>query len=209
MEKIRTFVINQFKNDKSGHGLDHIGRVSSIAKELSLSEGGDIQKVELLAVLHEALDYKFIESAELARERVYPLLKEKFSHEECEELLFELENISFKGGYSKPLRTLEGKIVQDADRLDSIGAIGIARAFYYAGYFGEEMHNMTKAPLEFDSQSAYLEYIKEVKGTTINHFYEKLLKVKGFMNTESGKNLAVKRHAFLELFLENFLSEWV
>jgi len=208
MEEIIRYVSEKMQCDKSGHGLDHIRRVVTVAKKLAECEGGSLKKVEVLAWLHEALDYKFVEEKERAKDEIVILLIPFFSKDECDEIIFELENISYKGGFSKPLQTVEGKLVQDADRLDSIGAIGIARAFYYAGHFGEEMHNPKKTPQHFESEACYRAYIKEVQGTTINHFYEKLLKVKGLMHTPSGFQEAEKRDQFLRSFLEEFLKEW-
>ncbi|MCX5773173.1 MAG: HD domain-containing protein [Fusobacteria bacterium] len=209
MKKIIHYATSKMQSDKSGHGLDHIQRVELLSRKLAKKEGGSINKIAVMAWLHEALDYKFVEQKERAKREVLELISTKFSISECEEIIFDLENISFKGGHSKPLRTLEGKIVQDSDRLDSIGAIGIARAFYYAGHFGEEMHNPKKLPQKFESEESYLAYIKAVEGTTINHFYEKLLKVKTLMNSESGRALAIEKDAFLRQFLDNFISEWV
>lgn len=209
MKNISIYAEKIFENDKSGHGIDHINRVISISKRLWSYEGGDLNKIIAIGWLHETLDYKFVSENNQEKEKVLNLLMENFSKKESEEMLFEIENISYKGGFSFPLKTLEGKIIQDADRLDSIGAIGIARAFYYAGHFGEEMHNTTKVPQAFTMESEYKKYIKGVEGTTINHFYEKLLKVKKMMNTKSGMKEAKERDKYLKKFLERFLSEWV
>ena len=116
-----------------------------------------------------------------------------------------IAGLSFKGaGVATPMRSLEGQIVQDADRLDALGAIGIARTFAYGGHKGQAMHDPAIPPQMHASFEAY----KTNVGTTINHFYEKLLLLKDRMNTAAGKRLAAERHAYMERFLEQFLAEW-
>ncbi|WP_246941887.1 HD domain-containing protein [Bacillus pinisoli] len=201
----KEFVKNKLEKDSSGHDWWHIVRVFNTAKELAKSEDADLFIVEMAALLHDIADEKLNESEEIGLQIVSDWLEKcELEPEVTQQILYIIKNMSFKGGNQSPLTTIEGQIVQDADRLDAIGAIGIARTFAYAGTKGDILHdphlpvrvNMTK------------EEYRTGKSTPINHFYEKLLKLKDLMNTESAKKVAAQRHEYMEEFLNQFMKEW-
>jgi uncharacterized protein len=193
--------------DSSGHDWFHIERVRNVALHLGREEEADLFIVELAALLHDVADWKFAggDSAagpRAAREWLVGLSVPEATIDRVCRIIAEL---SFKGaGVATPMSSLEGQIVQDADRLDAIGAIGVARTFAYGGHKGQPMHDPALPPQMHASFEAY----KSNVGTSINHFYEKLLLLKDRMNTATGKRLAAERHAFLERYLEQFLAEW-
>lgn len=207
IEKTRLYVEKELADDGSGHDWWHVYRVWSIAKKIAQKENADQTIVELAALLHDIADWKFNDGDESAGPRqvaawlnkngVDPGLVDKV----CEII----STLSYKGaGVATPMRTIEGKIVQDADRLDAIGAVGIARTFAYGGNKNRLMYHPEEAPVMHESFERY----KNNKGHTINHFHEKLLLLKDRMNTESAKNLAEQRHLFMENYLDRFHKEW-
>jgi uncharacterized protein len=193
--------------DSSGHDWFHIERVRNTALTIAREEGADLFVVELAALLHDVADWKFADGDHTASPRAarrwlqsLPVAPAVIDH--VEDIV---ATLSFKGaGVATPMKTLEGRIVQDADRLDALGAIGIARTFAYGGHKGQAMHDPELQPQLHGSFEAY----KSNVGTTINHFYEKLLLLKDRMNTAAGKRLAAERHAFMERYLEQFIAEW-
>ena len=209
IEKTKEFVRNKLKGEGSGHDWWHIYRVYNIAVNLVKDEDNkvDIFVIQLGALLHDIADWKFNDGdtnvgAEVARNFLKSL---NVDYEIIEHVADIVKNISFKGaGEKAQMKTLEGMIVQDADRLDAIGAIGIARAFAYGGHKNREMFNPDIKP---QNHKTFEEY-KNSRGTTINHFYEKLLLLKDLMNTESGRQYAQKRHKFMEEYLKEFYEEW-
>ncbi|MCX6742700.1 MAG: HD domain-containing protein [Candidatus Parcubacteria bacterium] len=193
------------QGETTGHDWWHTYRVCELAKIIGQSEKADLFIVELAALLHDLADWKFND------DNAGPIQARKW----LEELNVEEDNIvhiceiikdlSFKGaGVAVPMKSIEGKIVQDADRLDAMGAIGIARAFAYGGYKGREIYNPDIKPIMHDSFEQY----KNAVSTTINHFYEKLFLLKDLMNTETAKKMAQERHEFMEKFRREFLKEW-
>lgn len=172
-------------------------RVANVAKDIAIQEGGDPFVAEVAGWLHDVTDAKLFDDQATAMEEQKRLLESLI---ESKDLIFSIEtamkDISFRGKHKTP-ETLEGKIVQDADRLDAIGAIGIARTFAYGGKAGQLIYT---TPTEDKD-------IKE-NNTTIQHFYDKLLLLKGLMNTETAQKMAQERHEFMERFLEEFYSEW-
>jgi len=201
------FIKSKLIGEGSGHDWWHVYRVWKNAIQIARQEQVDMFVVELAALLHDIADWKFNDGNEdigpqLAREWLESIAAdEKVILHVCQII----QDISFKGiGVKSEMKTLEGKVVQDADRLDAIGAIGIGRAFAYGGSKGREMYNPDIKPEKHDSFEEY----KNSKGTSINHFYEKLLLLKGLMNTEAGKKKAEKRHAITVDFLQEFLLEW-
>jgi uncharacterized protein len=178
-----------------------------MAKRIGQAEGADLLIVELAALLHDIADWKShggdsTIGPEMARVWLNSLGVEPTVIERVCRIV---ANISFKGaGVAQPELSLEGKVVQDADRLDALGAIGIARAFAYGGAKGRMIHDPEVQPTEHRTAEAYL----KGGGTTINHFYEKLLLLKDRMNTATGKALAEKRHRFMEDYLRRFFEEW-
>jgi uncharacterized protein len=200
-------VRGQFAGDSSGHDWHHTDRVRRTALAIAREEGGDSVVIELAALLHDVADWKFAGGDHLAGPRAARQWLEQ--NGAAPALVDHVEQIvaglSFKGaGVPTPMATLEGQIVQDADRLDAIGAIGIARTFAYGGHKGQPIYDPDLPPTPHDSFAAY----KRGGGSTINHFYEKLLLLADRMNTAAARRLAAQRHQFLEQFLEEFLAEW-
>lgn len=202
-----TFVKEQLKNAEGGHDWFHIERVYKNTLAIAKTEDCDLLVCQLGALLHDIADSKFHNGDE----EIGPKKARKFleSHDVTEKIIQQviliIENISFKGGnFQKTFNSIELQIVQDADRLDAIGAIGITRTFNYGGFKNRTIYNPEIKPNLTMSKEEY----KNSKAPTINHFYEKLLLLKDKMNTESGKKIALKRHEFMETFLEQFYEEW-
>ena len=202
-----SYVKKTLNNAESGHDWWHIYRVWKTAKTLAETEDVDLLVVELAALLHDIADAKFHQGDEEIGPRIARafLTEQQVSPSIIEHVTLIIKHISFKGGHATgEFSSNELKVVQDADRLDAIGAIGIARAFSYGGYKNREMYNPEIAPKPDQSKEEY----KNSTAPTINHFYEKLLLLKDRMNTQSGKALAEKRHHFMEYYLEQFYREW-
>lgn len=194
-----------FYSDHSGHDFAHTERVMRLAVKLAECEGADAELVALAALLHDVDDYKLTGKSLGGTERARALLEKYGYCGETIELVAEIiRTVSFKGKDTETPGTLEGKIVQDADRLDAIGAIGIARAFQYGGAHSRKMYDPADPPKKEMSAEEYV----NSRSTTINHFYEKLLLIRDLINTESAKLIAVERHKYLEGFLSRFLAEW-
>lgn len=206
IQNIIAFVKDQLKDAEAGHNWSHIERVWKLSKKIAEIEGGNLKIVELSALLHDIADPKFHNGDEnLALEISRNFLEtQAVSEEEIEAVLYIIKNISFKNrGDFQGEPSKELQIVQDADRLDAIGAIGIARTFHFGGFKNNPIYDPEIKPnLEMTKE----EY-KKSEGTTINHFYEKLLLLKDLMNTETGRKIAEKRHQFMLQFLEQFYSE--
>lgn len=208
INKTADFVKRRFEKESSGHDWWHIYRVWQNAKTIAKNEEPvDLFVVELSALLHDIEDFKFNEGntsigAEKASEFLRPLGVDEKTISHVSEII---ETLSFKGsGEEKPMKTMEGKIVRDADRMDAIGAIGIARCFTYGGNKGLPIHNPDVKPKRHKTKEEYLKR----QTSQINHFYEKLLLLKDLMQTETGKKIAEQRHSFMELYLNQFYQEW-
>ena len=201
----RAHVRERLEHDSSGHDWWHIDRVVRLARRLAREEGADVFLCELAALTHDLVDGKLNpdEARALADLRAW-LAEEGVDATAIVVVIDIITHLSFKGGGQPPMRTLEGQIVQDADRLDAIGAIGIARAFAYGGAKGLPLHDPEARPRE---QMTAAEYRRQ-QAATINHFYEKLLLLKDRMNTATARRLAAQRHAVLEEFLSEFQAEW-
>ncbi len=206
VEKTIHFVKEKLAGDSSGHDWWHIFRVWNMAKKICEKEGGDLFLIEMAALLHDVADWKFYENEDDGLQVIFDFLEGLALDKTLIGSIIDIvKNVSFKGaGVKDKMVSLEGKIVQDADRLDAIGAIGIARTFAFGGKFGNEMYNPEINVKLHDSFEDY----KKDKGTTINHFYEKLLLLKERMHTNSAKQIAKKRHTYMEVFLEQFYGEW-
>lgn len=207
ISKTIDFVKETLKGAEAGHDWFHIERVWKNSKKIAQNETCRWNIVELSALLHDIADPKFHNGDEtLALKISEDFLKSiDVERETIDEVLFIIKNISFKNRSDSPVKdSIELKIVQDADRLDAIGAIGIARAFNFGGYKNNLMH-CPEIPPKLDMTK---EEYKKSKGTTINHFYEKLLLLKDLMNTETGKSMAEERHEFMLSFLNQFYKEW-
>jgi uncharacterized protein len=193
--------------DSSGHDWLHIERVRRTALAIGREEGADLVVVELAALLHDVADWKFEGGDHTAgpREAGRWLAGLGVNPTVTDHVCQIIAGLSFKGaGVATPMATLEGQIVQDADRLDALGAIGVARAFAYGGHKGQPIYDPATSPQPHASFDEY----KRGGGSTINHFYEKLLLLKDRMNTATGRRLAAERHQFLERYLEQFFAEW-
>jgi len=208
LQKTAAYVKLKMEDDSSGHDWWHVYSVWNNARMIGKKENADMFVVELAALLHDLGDYKFYNGDEtmgpkLSREWLEQLeVDEQVIAHVCDII----NDMSFKGaGVKIVMKTLEGKVVQDADRLDAIGAIGIARTFAFGGSRGRRLYDPMTEPVMHKS---FAEYKNMTNGTTINHFYEKLLLLKDLMNTETGKKLAAERHRFMEHFLEQFFKEW-
>ena len=194
-------------NDTSGHDLWHIKRVVALSREIGVKEGGDLFIIELAAWLHDIADHKYYNGNETIgpREARKWMVSQNVSEGQINSIVTIIKEISFKGAKVKtPMSTLEGKIVQDADRLDAIGAIGIARTFAYGGSQHHAIYEPEIKPVNHTSFDNY----KKSKAPVINHFYEKLLLLKDLMNTKTGKQMAEERHRFMQGFLDQFYKEW-
>lgn len=193
--------------DSSGHDWWHIERVRALALAIGRGEGADLYVVELAALLHDIADWKFHGGDDAlgprrAAEWLASLDVEPAVIAQVSEII---SQVSFKGAQvATPMHTLEGRVVQDADRLDAIGAIGIARAFAYGGHAGRPLYDPDVAAEGHASFEAY----KKDNGPTINHFHEKLLLLKDRMNTPTARRLAEGRHQFMVDFLQRFHAEW-
>ncbi|MGY5845875.1 HD domain-containing protein [Salegentibacter sp. HM20] len=201
------FVKNKLQNAEGGHDWFHIERVYKTAKTIASGENCNTFIVELGALLHDIADYKFHNGDEHKGPKMASefLFSEGVSEEIIDQVVKIIENISFKGGnFEQKYHSIELQIVQDADRLDALGAIGIARTFNYGGFKGRALYDPAIKPNLNMSKEEY----KNSTAPTINHFYEKLLLLKDLMNTRTGKKLAEDRHNFMEAYLEQFFAEW-
>lgn len=201
------FVKEKLEGAEAGHDWFHIERVWKLSKKIAEKEGGNLEVIELSALLHDIADPKFHNGDEtLALKISKDFLEEIHVNAELiEQVLFVIKNISFKNRAEAPENPpLELQIVQDADRLDAIGAIGIARTFNFGGFKNNLMYHPEIKPNLGMNKEEY----KKSNGTTINHFYEKLLLLKDLMNTETAKKIASERHDFMRQFLDEFYKEW-
>lgn len=201
------FVKQTLENAEGGHDWWHILRVWNNAKNIAITEGGDGFVIELAALLHDIADAKFHGGNEeigpiKARQFLESLAVEEAVIQHVESII---RHISFKGGnFAAIFSSPELAIVQDADRLDAIGAIGIARTFNYGGFKNRTIYDPSVPPVLAMSKAEY----KSNSAPTINHFYEKLLLLKDRMNTETGRKMAAQRHEYMEQFLAQFYLEW-
>lgn len=206
VEKIASYVQKKMTGEGSGHDWWHIVRVRNLAEKLAQAEGGNGFICQLAALVHDLADDKLVADEQEALQEVRQLLAQYgCSAQVIEEVMTIIQGMSYKGGHNNQVQlSLEGQIVQDADRLDAVGAIGIARTMAYSGHHNRVIHD---PHLQVREQMTLEEY-RSAGGSAITHFYEKLLKLKDLMNTETGKELAQGRHEFLELYLEQFYQEW-
>jgi uncharacterized protein len=205
--KTAVFVKSELKDAEGGHDWWHIERVWKIALAIARTESANPFVVELGALLHDIADSKFNSGDEtIGIEKATAFLRSLPVDEGVVEHIGRIiANISFKGGNVTPdFFSVELAVVQDADRLDALGAIGIARAFNYGGFKGRELFNPSIKSVVGMNKEQY----RSSSAPTINHFYEKLLTLKDRMNTEAGRKMAVQRHQFMELYLEQFFREW-
>ncbi|WEK71753.1 MAG: HD domain-containing protein [Candidatus Chryseobacterium colombiense] len=201
------FVKEKLEGAEAGHDWFHIERVWKLSKKIAEKEECNVEVVELSALLHDIADPKFHNGDETLALKISRefLESQNASEDIIEQVLFVIKNISFKNRGEAPENLpIELKIVQDADRIDAIGAIGIGRTFNFGGFKNNPMYDPNIKPSLNMSKEEY----KKSNGTTINHFYEKLLLLKDLMNTSEGKKIAQERHDFMLSFLDQFYKEW-
>ena len=207
IEKTVTYVKEELSLAEGGHDWWHVYRVWKLARQIARREEVDLFVVEMGALLHDIADSKFHNGDETigprkAREFLVSLGVEKEVISHVEKII---AHISFKGAaHRQEFRSAELDVVQDADRLDAIGAIGIARTFNYGGHKGRSIYDPGIPPVQEMTKETY----KKNTSPTINHFYEKLLLLKDRMNTRTGKEMAMERHRFMEQYLDRFYAEW-
>ena len=209
LKKTKKFVKQRFKGAEGGHDWFHTKRVLANSVHIAKKENANLFVVQLAALLHDIADAKFHDGDETVGPKVASefMIEHNVDQLSREHIVKIIESVSFKNSFSNtdnPFNSIELKIVQDADRLDAIGAIGIARAFNYGGFKNRELYNPKITPNRSMSKEEY----KKSDSPTINHFYEKLLLLKEKMNTSTGKKLAEKRHAFMLSYLDQFYQEW-
>ncbi|HEX2190749.1 MAG TPA: HD domain-containing protein, partial [Longimicrobiaceae bacterium] len=207
LRRTEAYIRERMEGEGSGHDWWHVHRVRCTALRLAGEEGADPFVVELAALLHDVADHKFHGGDESAGPRAARAWLEGLGveREVVEHVCAIVAELSFRGaGVPTPMSTREGAVVQDADRLDAIGAIGVARTFAYGGTRGRPLHDPEARPEAHASFEAY----KASRGPTVNHFHEKLLLLRDRMNTAAARRAAEGRHRFMEEFLERFHREW-
>lgn len=202
LKETKTFVKDKLYKEGSGHDWFHIKRVYNLATYICEKEGGDEFIIKMTALLHDIDDWKFSNNSKTTENFLKSL---NVDEESIHKIMSIIATMSYKGGVvDSSQNNIEGKIVQDADRLDAIGAIGIARAFTYGGSKNRLMYDPDVKPMDFKS----LDEVKNFNNHTINHFYEKLLKLRDLINTDTAKQIAEERHRFMEIYLDEFYYEW-
>ncbi|MEH7418208.1 HD domain-containing protein [Neobacillus drentensis] len=206
IKQTEKFVRNELGEDATGHDWYHVDRVRRNALHICKKERfGDPFVIEMAALLHDIPDEKLNKTVELGRAKLESFFKTISVPDEVKGHIIQIiDSISYKGGQKTELNTIEAKIVQDADRLDAIGAIGIARAFAYGGKKGQLIYD----PAIQVREEMRLEEYRNGKSTSIHHFYEKLLKLKDLLNTDTARKMAEKRQEMMLSFLEQFYQEW-
>lgn len=208
LNTIQKYAHAQLQADKTGHGFDHIQRVVAIARQIATQEQANLFITLAAAYLHDVIDDKLVADPQAAQAHVRTFLSTTgLTPTEVEQIMVIITNMSFASTLNKdtPSLSLEGQIVQDADWLDAIGAIGIIRAVYFGGAHGEKIHDPAIPPRHNMSKEEYRNLDHE---TIINHFDEKLFKISAMLNTPTGRKMAAHRHRFMQEFLAEFHAEW-
>jgi len=206
IQNTERFIESQFRSEGSGHDWFHVDRVRKMALRIGAQEGCDLFIVEMAALLHDLDDWKLngAESENGSKTKKWLDIIE-LEEEVAFHILKITEEVSFKGaGMETPIQSIEAAVVQDADRLDAIGAIGIARTFTYGGHKSRLIYDPSISPVMHDDFQEY----KNGTAPTINHFYEKLLLLKDRMNTQTARTIAEQRHQFMNDYLSQFYEEW-
>ena len=202
----KRFIKSIFSGDSSGHDYYHTIRVYKLATKIAKQENADVKIVQLAALLHDVDDIKLSPDTYVTKKNAVDFMTiNKIDGKRIEAVCKIIDEVSFAGTDSVVPDTIEGKCVQDADRLDAIGAIGIARTFAYGGSKGRRIHDPDIKPMTNMNKA---DYNQNHNSTSINHFYEKLLLLKDMMNTETAKKMAMHRQTVMEDFLEEFMAEW-
>ena len=207
LENIIASTKKYFEDAEGGHDFWHAYRVMKIAGKIAGNENADIFICEVAALVHDIADPKFHNGDEKKGSLIASGFLSALGLDEhtIRSIMFIIENVSFKGGINNSLsKSIELQVVQDADRLDALGAIGIARTFHYGGYKNRKIYDPEIQTKNYSSPEEY----RKSDAPSINHFYEKLLLLKDLMNTKTGKKIAKNRHAFLESYLKQFFNEW-
>ncbi|WP_010273496.1 HD domain-containing protein [Paenibacillus senegalensis] len=205
LRRTELFVKEELGADKTGHDWWHIERVLRMTEYLVEREGGDLFLCRMAALLHDVADEKLNIDKQSGLDKVKQWLEHlQVPEEQSNPIMYIITYMPYNGGNNPSLRTLEGQIVQDADRLDAIGAIAIARTFLYAGVKGHPIHDPGLPPRDQMTPQQY----RSEHTTAINHFYEKLLKLKNLINTQTGREIAEQRHQYMLQYLEQFHKEW-
>ena len=203
---IQAYALAQLAQDHSGHGSDHLERVNRLAQRLAQAEGANVNLTLAAAWLHDVIDDKLMADPIKAHQDLANRLTGLHVAPADQTAIFDIiDHMSFSKSFNGVQKlSLEGQIVQDADRLDAIGAIGIARALYYSGHVGEPIYDPAVAPRTQLTREQY----RHQPGTAINHFYEKLFKLEDLMNTTAAKQLATERTRVMRQFVDQFKAEW-
>jgi len=208
IKRTADYVKETMYGEGTGHDWWHVYRVWNMAKKIAKTEKNvEVEVVELGALLHDIKDWKFSDGDMTAGEKAAREWLESINAnpKTVDNVCYIVRNVSFKGaGVKDRMKTLEGRIVQDADRIDAIGAIGIARCFAYGGYKGRQIYDPGIKPALHKTFAAY----KSSEGTSVNHFHEKLLLLKKRMHTKEGKHIAGERSRFMHEYLDRFMKEW-
>lgn len=205
IQAAEAYVQERLAGEATGHDWWHIRRVTDTALAIAAKEQADLYICALAALLHDLADEKLCGDEAKGLADISRWMESAgVGNEDIRHVTEIIGAMSFKGGGRPPMRSMEGRVVQDADRLDAIGAMGIARVFVYSGAKGRPVHDPDSTPRENMTHEEY----RSGRDTAINHFYEKLLKLKGLMNTDEGKRRAEARHRFMEMYLEEFYGEW-
>ncbi len=200
---VRDEIRRLFSDDFSGHDAWHTIRVERTAAVIAEAEGCDVFIVRLGALLHDADDPKLFSTQDYQNARDI-MARVHVDASTAQQVVAAIATVSFKGTDTQTPATFEGKVLQDADRLDALGAIGIARTFAYGGSHSRAMYDPELPPLLHMAEAAY----RKNQGSSLNHFYEKLFLLKDMMNTDTARRMAEKRDAYLHAFAEEFLAEW-
>ncbi len=200
---VRDEIRRLFSDDFSGHDAWHTIRVERTAAVIAEAESCDVFVVRLGALLHDADDPKLFSTQDYQNARDI-MARAYVDASTAQQVIAAIATVSFKGTDTQTPATLEGKVLQDADRLDALGAIGIARTFAYGGSHSRAMYDPELPPLLHMDEAAY----RKNQGSSLNHFYEKLFLLKDMMNTDTARRMAEKRDAYLHAFAEEFLAEW-
>ena len=207
VKKVEKYVKEISYGESTGHDWWHIKRVHDLAIKINESENQNEFIIRMIALMHDLFDSKFSDGN--IRDNLVILMKKLeiynlINEEDKENIIYSIENLSFKGGFNNIEISKEGQIVQDADRIDAIGAIGIARTFAYNGKKGNQIYDPDIGIIEIKNEEEY----RNKKRHAINHFYEKLLKIKDNINTKEGRKIAESRTTYMQEFLNEFYAEW-